>query len=242
MRRRKTSHLDMLPLLDVFMVVLFVFASIQEDQLETSHADRDELEREVAQLQRRLDARPDRDDAADAQARAAIERAEQRAEAAQAEVDRLAQTLSEVRAKAREAAGGAGSDAASADETLRRQEVLSRVLDHFSVFEIEIAGDADPTGVITNQCCFRTEASGPWTACGAVPPRTEELDEWLDDGADGLIEALRRTKGGKAVTIVRQDEAATYRVAGALGTALRERLTEHKLYNEGVALVTGLCR
>ena len=242
MRRRKTSHLDMLPLLDVFMVVLFVFASIQEDQLETSHADRDELQREVATLQRQLEAR-DRDNAVDAQARAqaAIDRAEQRAEAAEAEVDQLAEALASVRAKARETAGGAGADA-TVDETLRRSEVLTKLLDHFSVFEIEIAGDVDPTGVITNRCCYRSEAAGPWTDCGAVPPRAAELTEWLDDGAEGLLEALRRTKGGKAVTIVRQNEDATYRVASALGTALRERLADHKLYNEGVAVVTGLCR
>ena len=240
MRRRKTSHLDMLPLLDVFMVVLFVFASIQEDQLETSHAHRDELEREVVDLQRRLDGVAESGDLAAKRALAAAERAALRAKAAEAESKRLAEALASVRAKARETAGGAGADA-SVDETLRRQEVLSRLLDHFTVFEIEIAGDVDPTGIVTNRCCYRTELSGQWTACGEVPPRSPDLAVWLDDGANGLLPALRRTKGGNAVTIVRQDEQATYRVAGALGAALRERFAEHKLYNEGVAVVTGLC-
>ena len=46
MRRRSSRHIDMLPLLDVFMVVLFVFATIQEDEHE---AERAEFERIVAQ-------------------------------------------------------------------------------------------------------------------------------------------------------------------------------------------------
>lgn len=240
MRRRKTSHLDMLPLLDVFMVVLFVFASIQEDQLESSHAHRGALEQEVAELSRKLEALGERADIGEKRALAAAERATLRAESAEAEALRLAEALTSVRAKARESAGGAGADP-SVDETLRRQEVLSRLLDHFSVFEIEIAGDVDPTGVVSNRCCYRTELAGTWTACGVVPPRSAELSAWLDDGASGLVDALRKTKGGNAVTIVRQDEEATYRVAGALGGALRERFAEHKLYNEGVAVVTGLC-
>jgi len=239
-RRRKTSHLDMLPLLDVFMVVLFVFASIQEDQLESSHAHRDELEQEVTTLQRRLEAMGETADLGEKRALAAAERAVQRAESAEGEAARMAEALASVRAKARETAGGAGADP-TVDETLRRQEVLSRLLDHFSVFEIEIAGDVDPTGIVSNRCCYRTELAGTWTRCGTVPPRTAELSAWLDDGAAGLVDALRKTKGGNAVTIVRQDEQATYRVAGALGSALRERFAEHKLYNEGVAVVTGLC-
>lgn len=47
MRRRSNRHIDMLPLLDVFMVVLFVFATIQEGEHE---AERAEFERLATQL------------------------------------------------------------------------------------------------------------------------------------------------------------------------------------------------
>ena len=46
-------NLDMLPLLDVFMVVLFVFATIQEGELAAEEQQSDDLEKQLlaAQIQ-----------------------------------------------------------------------------------------------------------------------------------------------------------------------------------------------
>ena len=76
MRRRSIRHIDMLPLLDVFMVVLFVFATIQEDEHE---AERIEFERLVAQL-----------DGQQAEAATRLEVAERGAADAKAESEHLA--------------------------------------------------------------------------------------------------------------------------------------------------------
>ena len=61
-----------------------------------------------------------------------------------------------------------------------------------------------------------------WKSCGTVPHRAAELDAWLQDGGDGLVAALRRTKGGNAMTVIRQDRTATARRALA-GTGLQSR-------------------
>ncbi|MBA3547343.1 MAG: hypothetical protein H0T76_12725, partial [Nannocystis sp.] len=53
MKRRRHS-LDLLPLLDVFMVVLFVFAMIQERQLGDSASASAAMERELAALRARV--------------------------------------------------------------------------------------------------------------------------------------------------------------------------------------------
>jgi hypothetical protein len=46
----------------------------------------------------------------------------------------------------------------------------------------------------------------------------------------GLGEVLRKTKGGNALTIVRQDEIATYRIAAKQGELLRQRFDGHEIY------------
>lgn len=235
--RRRRHTLDLLPLLDVFMVVLFVFATIQEQELVTTAQATAEL---AAELQRAKAA------AAEAErvkqehdAAVAAEKAAQ-AELAQARERQveLQAAMTELRAAAEQAAA-TGTTAGA--EVLRRQDVLARLLDHFSVFEIEIDGEL-AGDVVVNRCCYRTEPlAGAWKRCGAVPAAGDELRDWLAEGAGGLVEALRRTRGGNALTIVRQNEAATSRIARKLEEQLRERLPEHKIYGEGVALPSLAC-
>ena len=274
MRRRSNRHIDMLPLLDVFMVVLFVFATIQEGEHE---AERAEFERLATQLD--VSARQQQ-----AEAAARIEVAERGAADAKAESERLAAQLdasaqqqtevtARLEAAEREAADAkeaadklraeaasvvkqfilsnkdapGGGDAQEVDEFLRREEVLDKLLNHFTVFEVEVVGEADADGgTVTNRCCYRTDTSKtPWKSCETVPHRAAELDAWLQDGGDGLVAALRRTKGGNAMTVIRQDRTATYRVARSLSASLLKFFPEHEIYSmipeESPTLVSRLC-
>ena len=243
MKRRRHS-LDLLPLLDVFMVVLFVFATVQERQLGASASASAAMGRELAALRARvaqpvIDAETAAKLRADQAASAASETAAQGAlaDARQAQAELQAAT-DRLRAAAEEAAKH-GTTAGS--EVLRRQEILARLLDHFSVFEIEVDGEVGGDLVI-NHCCYRTEPiDGAWTSCGRLPAATTELQDWLAEGGAGLIEALRRTRGGNALTIVRQNERATWRIGRKLEEQLRERFPDHKIYGDGVALHAVAC-
>ena len=141
-----------------------------------------------------------------------------------------------------------GSDAAQeVDEVLRRMEVLDKLLNHFTVFEIEVVGEAHADReTVTNRCCYRTDTSKTqWKSCETVPHRAAELDAWLQDGGDGLVAALRRTKGGNAMTVIRQDGTAIYRVAHLLRASLLKFFPEHEIYSmnpeESPTLVSRLC-
>jgi hypothetical protein len=248
--KRRRHSLDLLPLLDVFMVVLFVFAMIQERQLGESASASAAMERELAALRARA-VEPAAAEPAAASESIARLRAEQAASAASATAAQgalaearrsqaeLQAAMDELRAAAEEAAKN-GTTAGS--EVLRRQEILARLLDHFSVFEIEVDGELGGDGVI-NHCCYRTEPiDGAWTSCGRLPAVTAELQDWLAEGGAGLIEALRRTRGGNAMTIVRQNERATWRIGRKLEEQLRERFPDHKIYGEGVAVHAVACQ
>ena len=274
MRRRSIRHIDMLPLLDVFMVVLFVFATIQEDEHE---AERAEFERLVAHLN--VSARQQQAEAATrldvAERGAADAKVESERLAAQldASVQQQAEVTARLEAAEREAADAKEAadklrvevasvvkqfilsnrdtlgvdDAQGVDEFLRREEVLDKLLDHFTVFEVEIVGEADADrNTLTNRCCYRTDTSKtPWKSCETVPSRPAELDAWLQDGGDGLVAALRRTKGGNAMTVIRQDTTASHKVARRLEDSLLKFFPEHKIYNmtpeESPTLVSRLC-
>ncbi|WAS97171.1 hypothetical protein [Nannocystis punicea] len=240
MKRRRRHALDLLPLLDVFMVVLFVFATIQEGQLDASTHTAAALQAELQRL------RAQQVDPGElARLRQAEADASADAEAARAELARATEAQTELRAaldQLRTAAEQAAATATtSGAEVLRRQEVLTRLLDHFSVFEIEIDGELTGDAVV-NHCCYRTEPlAGAWKPCGTVPAATTDLQDWLAEGGAGLVDALRRTRGGNAMTIVRQNERATWRVARKLEEHLRERFPDHKIYGEGVATHSLAC-
>ena len=268
MRHRSSRHLDMLPLLDVFMVVLFVFATIQENKHEAERAEFEHLatrlhdsvrqQQAVAATRIRVAERGAADAKADSERLAAqLDASAQQ----QAEVTARLEVAEREAADAKKAADKLRAEAASVvkqfipsnkdaqgvDEFLRRQEVLDKLLNHFTVFEIEVVGEADADGgTVTNRCCYRTDTSKtPWKSCETVPYRAAELDAWLQDGGDGLVAALRRTKGGNALTVIRQDRTATYRVAHSLSASLLKFFPEHEIYSmipeESPTLVSRLC-
>lgn len=231
------TRLDLLPLLDVFMVVLFVFATIQEQHIEATtqgvEAERERvaaLESQLAEAQARLAATP-------ATAPDAIEQARQAHELRE-QLRQRDEALTELRADVQQTL----DDLGTGDDAIRERDVLAKLLDRYSVFEIEIDGEIDDAGAVINRCCFRDDPLGSvWASCGDVPVLPDERRAWLDTGAGGLVAALRRTKGGNAMTIVRQNDRATYRIAAALESALRERFEDHQIYDEGVGLAEIRC-
>ena len=233
---RARPRLDLLPLLDVFMVVLFVFATIQEKQLDETQRDVEAERARAAELETELDdavarARARTETEAKAERDAELEEIREKLEAREAEIRSLRSEAERVLADR-----GAGEDA------IRRTDVLSKLLDRYTVFEVEIAGQIGPDGTVTNMCCFRDDPmADEWQRCGAVPAPSAARAQWLDDGGGGLVAALRQTKGGNAMTILRQDEHATYRIAAGLEALLRERFGEHQIYDEGVGLVELRC-
>jgi biopolymer transport protein ExbD len=229
--RRERHRLDLLPLLDVFMVVLFVFATIQEQQLDetTRAASRDRAANE--ELAQRLDDAARELDARDAMLRASDASAEADAlrERARESDDELAQIKAKAQASIAELATG--------DDAVRRHEVLTKLLDRYTVFEIEVAGAVDESGAVVNNCCFRRDPlTTTWESCGEIPPSAAARATWWDGGGGGLDLALRRTKGGNAMTIIRQDERASYRMAAHIEELLRDHFPDHQVYDEGVSL------
>ena len=213
--RRVRHRLDLLPLLDVFMVVLFVFATIQEQKLDLAT-------RALQSREAELQSAPDAGEAA----------------AMRERVRELEDTLVEMRASAQATLAGL----AAGDDAVRRQSVLVKLLDRYSVFELEISGDIDENGAVINRCCYRTDPlSQTWTSCGEIPAVALARETWWDEGGGGLDLALRRTKGGNAMTIVRQDERASYRMAARMEELLRDRFADQQIYDEGVSLVEIHC-
>jgi hypothetical protein len=231
MIRRRRHTLDLLPLLDIFMVVLFVFATIQEGALGDSQQTIAGLRAELAAEQARA-AELEAAGRVKEAAAAAGSDAQSELERAREELLGLREAVQRTREALEQASAGEG---VAGSEQLRRQEILSKLIDHFSVFEIEIDGELQD-GEVVNHCCYRTEPfAAAWHACGRLPASSAELRGWLADGGAGLVEALRRTRGGNALTIVRQSERATWRVGRKLEEQLRERFPEHKIYDEGIA-------
>lgn len=227
--RRERHRLDLLPLLDVFMVVLFVFATIQEQRLDETTRDATALAQELDAAKRALVER-------EAELLAAADGTE--LEAVRERLRERDATIAEVKANAQATIAGL----AAGDDAVRRQSVLVKLLDRYSVFEIEIAGDADETGAVINRCCYRTDPlSTTWTPCGAIPSVAQARTTWWDEGGGGLDLALRRTKGGNAMTIIRQDERASWRIAARLEELLRDRFADQQVYDEGVTLVDVHC-
>jgi hypothetical protein len=208
--------IDMLPLLDVFMVVLFVFATIQEGQLDES----------VAELEEAQNAR------IDAELTAATEMA--RAAALSAELG--AQLAAYEHACGPRVANGPLCPAAEQD-TRKLAEVAAvheQLLSHIAVFEVEIAGEARPNQIL-DHCCIRANPPhGEWQRCGVIPAGEVPRADWFDDGGEGLRDALRETRDGYAIILLKQDLAASYQVSKDLARLLHERLRGHYVYDNGV--------
>lgn len=245
-------RLDLLPLLDVFMVVLFVFATIQEQQLGDSTRDAEQLQEQVAQAQQTLEQvqkqqhefeqahqhEQTQREAEQARENVAKAEAEREVERLRKEVERLRQSVSEHERETRDELERMGLP----DDALQRLDILTRVLDKYSVLEIDIRGRSGEDDVIIHDCCFRADPLGDeWFSCGVVPQRFEDRTVWLDRGADGLVDALRRTKGGNAMTVVRQDQAVGHRIGSRLVEQLRDRFSDQHFYVEEEVVLADHC-
>ncbi|KIG17490.1 hypothetical protein DB30_03191 [Enhygromyxa salina] len=229
MRRR---NIDMLPLLDVFMVVLFVFATIQESELDSTAHEIEQLEAELVE----------------AQAIAAAEAARAATQAAQLEVQaqhekRAAQLEAEL-ANYQRACGPRlpGDPLCPAADPQRREQAETAVMQdqllaNIAVFQIEIAGEVDlESGRVINHCCFRADPpQGEWRRCGEVPYSRLAQSDWFDEGADGLRESLKQTREGYAIILLQQDKPASYQLTKDFAQLLQSRLRDHYVYDNGVA-------
>jgi hypothetical protein len=217
---RRRHRLDLLPLLDVFMVVLFVFATMREHELDASVGREQELAEELASTRSQLVAAEQRAERASTRGDEEEEEA-RRTEQWREKAEQAREALQALREQTEAAAPG--------EDVARRHEVYRRLLDHFTVYEIEIAG-IETSGAIANRCCYRVDVQQGWRPCGEVPAVATDREAWLDAGGGGLLDVLRKTKGGNALTIVRQDEIATHRIASKVGELLRRHFDRHEIY------------
>lgn len=242
-------RLDLLPLLDVFMVVLFVFATIQEQRLDDTTRGRDRLQQRVAEVELVLREAQTREQQQQRRREAeGLDEDQERDEALaelRSETELLRRELTKARRTVTEHKDEVRAELAQAgvsERMLQRVDVLSRVLDKYSVFEIELTGAVDADGGVLSRCCYRVDPlADVWESCGVVPPRPESRERWLDEGAGGLAVALRRTKGGNAMTLVRQDLDAGHRIASRLVEQLRQRYSDQHFYAEERAELEAHC-
>ncbi len=250
-RRRTQRALDLLPLLDVFMVILFVFATIQEREVHVSSQELEALRGELARARGELadvegQARRDRAalEAAEAAAtqseseklaaaRRELEAAQSAEKRARMESKRSREAVDQIRARVTEQLASIGQG----EEVVRREDVLTKLLHQFSVFEIDLVGEEAADGGVINHCCFRVDPFvEAWGSCGRVPAESEALRQWIRQGAGGLEDALRQTRGGNAMTIIRQDEVSSFDLRLSIKVALQERFKDHEIYDGGIAL------
>ena len=229
--------IDMLPLLDVFMVVLFVFATIQEQQLDTSTQELDEARAALAVAEAEQLAAQTLASQLDAELSSLEARSRQQTR----EVEALSERVEEYERECgpRRLDGPACPAAAlnpNATAQLDMAALHERLLDNVAVFEVELEGDPDfTTGKIRNRCCYRADPpTGIWRGCGVVPSEAIEQLGWLDDGAQGLVDGLSRTRGGNAVVMLSQGGLARYRISNDLAELLRERFPDHRVYDDGM--------
>jgi biopolymer transport protein ExbD len=229
---RRRHQLDLLPLLDVFMVVLFVFATIQETQLDDSVHALDQATKALARTTLERDQQAERAEQLDDE----VTRLERQAAQLQELEQLLAQYEHECGPRQR---NGPVCPPASLNPDAQTQIAMAalheRLLDNIAVFEVDIEGVPDlVTGALGNRCCYRADPpDGEWRSCGEVPSTEADLMTWLDDGADNLIDGLSRTRGGNAVVLLRQDEGARVRLSNDLAELLRERMPSHRIYDDG---------
>lgn len=222
--------IDMLPLLDVFMVVLFVFATIQEGQLDDTASQLEQAEN--ARLAAELSA-------ATESARAAVMSAE--LAVAGPEAARAAE-LAQLLAGYERACGPRVPDGplcpAAEPETRELAEaaaVNEQLLSHVAVFEVEISGEQRPNQIL-DHCCVRADPPrGEWQRCGVIPSGDGPRADWFDDGGEGLRDVLSETRNGYAIVLLKQNLGASYQVSKDVARLLHDRLRGHYVYDNGVS-------
>lgn len=229
--------IDMLPLLDVFMVVLFVFATIQETQLDDSTQALDQSHEQLDEITRERDQQAER-----------IEQLDQQV----SQLERRSAELDELVAAYQQECGprlpsGPVCPPASLNPDAHAQAQMAalheRLLDNMAVFEVDLEGVPNmATGELQNRCCYRADPpEGKWRSCGFMPSAEDDLIAWLEDGASGLIDGLSRTRGGNAIVLLRQDVNARVRSSNDLAELLRERMPSHRIYDDGIGAGESRC-
>lgn len=192
----------MIPLLDIMIVVLFVFATIEEG--EAVPDDRAKVESLEADNQRL------------------------RAEVASAASVRTAAELE--RDELRSAVDASREEIAEALEANRQREIMKALLGEAQVIEVEIEGQPTEHD-ITNPCCYRRfSPDAAWKSCGDVPTSSDDRARWLDDGASGLLAELNATGKTPTMVIVRQERDAAYNISDDVGKQIRDRTPIQKTY------------
>jgi hypothetical protein len=229
--------IDMLPLLDVFMVVLFVFATIQEGQLDDTTAQL--AQAETARLVAELTAGTE-------SARAAVLSAELAVSAPEAaRATKLATRLAEYERACGPRVPDGPLCPAAEPQTREQAEVAAvheQLLSHVAVFELEIAGERRPNQIL-DHCCVRVDPPhGEWRRCGVIPSGEGARADWFDDGGEGLRDILRETRDGYAIVLLKQDLDASYQVSKDVARLLHERLRGHYVYDNGVSDTPPSCQ
>jgi hypothetical protein len=234
--------IDMLPLLDVFMVVLFVFATIQEQQLDSSAQELDDATTALATAEEVNAVLIEQLAAMSVELAGAEAAASARSEGEAKLREQLDEYLGECgpRQPGGPACPAANSVAKTAAEVVATHQ---RLLSKLAVFEIQLDGEPDlETGKLRTRCCYRAQPpEGAWQACGEVPSDALERRAWLDAGADGLVDGLADTDGSAAVVLLSQDRGAKFMVSDDLADLLRARFPDHRIYADGSSEARGRC-
>ena len=228
--------IDMLPLLDVFMVVLFVFATIEETQLDSSVQELEQASEALARAQAERAAEAAKVEALSA----SLTKLETQRDRQAADARVLAEQIREYERECgpRQPNGPACPAAnPAAKAQIAVSAIHERLLENLAVFEVQLEGEPDmTTGKVPTRCCYRADPpEGAWRSCGEVPIEAQSRSAWFDAGADGLVDELEHTQGESAVVLVSQGTLARYSTSDDSADLLRDRFPNHRVYDDGTS-------
>ncbi|NUP11534.1 MAG: hypothetical protein HOW73_36275 [Polyangiaceae bacterium] len=207
----RKKPLDMIPFVDIMIVVLFIFATIEEGETTPSTA--------LADLQEQND-----------KLKADVSKSDAKRIAVEAERDELEKTI--------EASKQAVEQGLEAN---RQREVMKALLGEAQVVEVEIEGNPTDAGSVNTCCYRRFAVDAPWKSCGEIPSDGDERARWLDFGAGGLLPELNATGKTPTLVIIRQEKDAAYNISDKLGTDIREKTPIQKAFASTVETSVQRC-
>ena len=238
--RRKPAHLDMLPLLDVIMVIVFVFATIQEKELESTRDDHARataaMDQKAASLAERLKDAERRADEGEVFQQVA-ERLERLLKAARVVSEQREKERARLKEELQAAKQAANKKLAKNLHRYQMESVLEALLKRSSVVEVELGPGPTEGADIGSRCCYRKDPRAQkWSACGIMPADGARVAEWLRGAAAGMMSTLAETKGGNALVIIRQGEGAIWRSGEKLQQLFRSREPDRRGFVEVLPL------